>query len=198
MAKTRKLENSEEVSAKFESDGESRSESLSPKECLRNPTIFEAIKGTDDVESKDLNRFYNGFMYFPYPWGCNFSHDSLESCNEAILDIFESSKPISCTIHWKNHDSDHGNFLILSWEGVKGSSGDGDVNVQARLFSDGKISFCFGCGALPEDISLTMTFNSCILYEEPGLQQPLGDDVDFDTWPTNQCFTWNGVGPMVD
>ena len=172
----------------------------------------DSLDGDDDSLEKnnqipnidDFRLEENGRMSFLYPWGCT-PDDTLDrdpACHKATLEIFEGNGGDRSRNHLEGdgkvflkEDTDDGS-LIVSWERVQGKEiKNGDVNVQAQLFTDGNIRVCFGCGSLPDDLNMSMRFDSDearYYYDDYYFDGPNPDvsfgPTDNSVYPENDCF----------
>ena len=135
----------------------------------------------------------SGAMKFSYPWGCNTicaSKSTLQLFDPTSTNFLEAAS----NVFVKKDPSD--DSVVVSWERAQGKNGDGDVNIQAQLFTDGSIRVCLGCGELPADLNLDILFekDSDAGYDSdsPAI---LDGGVRFgppsvSNWPADQCFTY--------
>ena len=137
------------------------------------------IAGIDDFTILD-----NGLPVFGRPWCCD---RATFGCSKMTLQISESYYDAQSTLEaeGKVYAQEDTNSVTVSWERVQGKEGDGDVTIQAKLFDNGDIQVCFGCGNLPTDATLAMSVDAVGAYGDAIAPTAFGPD----TYPENQCFT---------
>ena len=93
----------------------------------------------DQIEDiDDFTILDTGFLVFGRPWGCERGN---AGCTNTTLQIFESYYAADSTLEGKGKvfEKEDINSVTASWECVQGKAGDGNVNVQTKLFDDGRI-----------------------------------------------------------
>lgn len=143
-----------------------------------------------DFPDENLQVGENGYITFPYPFGCKATDTCLtnEPATLYLFNVTLETNPLKGKD--KVYVKEMGDDVIVSWEHVAGKDDSGDVNIQATLRTDGSLTVCTACGSLPTDLDLD------ILMDRSGSQYDAGtafriNPAPTSAWPTNMCYDWS-------